>query len=187
MQGVENIQNLVKTECETLGHVKDWFYKHHLLEVATLALGLKRYYHSEANEEVVMLSVWLHDIGRIRGLEGEHAKSGADEARKILEEFGYNEDTIAQVHHCILTHSCKEGNLPTSIEGKILATADASSHFSEDFYLRVLATGTRTVEEFKLWALEKIERDYRDKLFFRIAKVTLKKNYEILRKFFTMN
>jgi hypothetical protein len=76
--------------------------------------------------------------------------------------------------------------LPKTLEGKILASADAMSHYINDFYLIISATGDRSLAEFKKWALEKLDRDYNKKIFFPFAKKMIKKRHDTLKEIFTM-
>ncbi len=100
-------------------------------------------------------------------------------------EYGYSSAMIKKVQNIILTHSCGK-NKPKTLEGKILATADAMAHYINDFYLQIATTGRRNTTDFKLWALEKLNRDYHKKIFFPWAKEKIKARHELLMKLFTM-
>jgi len=102
-----------------------------------------------------MLGVWLHDLQRIRGVEGDHAEIGAVESEKVLKEYEYDEETIKAVKDIILAHRCNSDLMPETIEGKILASADATSHYINDFYINIAVLGQRNTEEYKKWVLEK--------------------------------
>ncbi len=182
---INEIKNLVKSECLNLGFVKDWFYDRHLLGVEKFAKELLKKL-PKANEEVVTLGVWLHDLQRVRGLKGDHAKAGAAEAEKVMKEFGYDQETIGRVKEIILSHCCNTGLAPKNLEGKILASADAMSHYINDFYLTIALTGERNLREYKEWALEKLDRDYNKKIFFGFARKMIAKRHNILKEFLTM-
>lgn len=77
------------------------------------------------------------------------------------------------MEHIILTHSCNK-DIPDTLEGKILASADAMSHYSSDFYLQIAVTGKRNLKDFKKWTLEKLDRDFNKKIFFDFAKDEVK-------------
>ncbi len=140
----------------------------------------------EANKSVVLLGVWLHDTQRIRGIKGDHQAIGAQEAEKIMLDFDIDKDTIEQVKQIILTHSC-DNEMPTTLEGKILASADAMAHYVNDFYLQIATTGERNLQELKEWALEKLDRDFNKKIFFDFAKKEIEERHNALKKVFTMN
>jgi HD superfamily phosphodiesterase len=182
---ISQIKNLVKNECFTLGFVESWFYDVHLLAVEKFAKELLEKL-PKANGEVVLLGVWLHDSQRVRGIKGDHAKMGAVEAQKVMEQFKYGKEIVDQVKAIILSHSCDTELMPKTLEGKILATADAMSHYANDFYLTIAITGKRDVLDFKKWALEKLKKDYNKKIFFAFAKNQIKQRHKILKELLTM-
>lgn len=184
LKTVKLIKEQIKNECLNLGHVKPWFYDKHLLGVEKYALFLLKKL-PKADSEIVLLSVWLHDVQRVRGLKGDHQKVGATEAKKILIEYGYKEEIIQTVQNAILSHAC-EAVMPDNIEAKILATADAMSHYINDFYLQIAVTGQRNLAEYRAWALEKLDRDYNKKISFPFARKEIKSQHEILIKFFSI-
>lgn len=181
---VKKIKEKIKNECYNLGHIDSWFYDKHLLAVEKYAYFLLKKL-PKANEEIVLLGVWLHDTQRVRGIKGDHQKEGAVEAKKIMLEYGYTADIIKKVQDIIFTHSC-DSVIPATLEGKILATADAMTHYINDFYLQIATTGQRNLKDFKIWALEKLNRDYNKKIFFPFAKKEIKERHAILMKLFTM-
>jgi HD superfamily phosphodiesterase len=178
------IQELVERECES-GPIADWFFETHIVAVNKYAHFLLEKL-PEANKEVVLLGVWLHDMQRIRGIKGDHQKVGAEEAEKVMKDFEIERDIQDKVKQIILTHSCDK-ELPTTLEGKILASADAMSHYANDFYLQIATTRQRNLKEFKEWALEKLDRDFEKKIFFNFAKKEIKDRHDALKTIFTMN
>jgi hypothetical protein len=182
-ENIQKIKQLVKEECFNLGHVDFWFYKTHLLMVEKFAKFILEK-KPEANSEIVLLGVWLHDMGRVRGINGDHQQAGAIEAEKVMRQFEYSEDIITKVKNIILSHSCEEV-MPDSLEGQILATADAMSHYTNDFYLQIAVTGKRNLQEFKKWALEKIDRDFNKKIAFDFAKDEIHSQHEVLKNLLT--
>jgi len=179
------IKKLVKHECETLGFGL-WFYDSHLLAVEKFSkMMLKKL--PKANKEIVLLGVWLHDLQRIRVLRGHHAETGAREAEKVMENFKYDKSTIKRVKEIILSHSCNSRVMPKTIEAKILASADAMSHYVNDFFLEIAVAEQRDVKNFKAFVLEKLDRNYNKKIYFNFAKKIIKKRHDIVKSFFTMN
>jgi len=182
---VEKIKQQIKKECAKSKTVPDWFFKRHLSGVETFALKLLKRLPN-ANREVVLLAVWLHDLQRIRGLKGNHAKAGAAEAKKVLREYGYDQSVIKAVKSVILSHSCNSKTMPKTVEEKILASADAMSHYINDFYLGIAVLGQWDIEEYKKWTLEKLERDFNKKIHFDFARDMIRDRHETIRKFITM-
>ena len=82
-----------------------------------------------ADLEVLQLAACLHDIGRpeekASGGEVCHAMAGAERARRILEEHGYDEATVEKVVHCIASHRFRRnGERPRTLEARVLFDAD---------------------------------------------------------------
>lgn len=82
----------------------------------------------KADMEVLKYAAILHDIGREQqdSSNGEicHAEVGAEMARIILEKYGFQEDTINNIIHCIETHRFRGDKIPESKEAKVLFDAD---------------------------------------------------------------
>lgn len=184
MNNVEKIKKQIKIEIYNSSYIGSWFFDEHLLGVEKNAKFLLSNL-PEADDEVVMLGVWLHDLQRIRAIKGDHQKVGAKEAEKELIKFAYKKELIDKVKKIILSHSCTSV-LPDTLEGKVLASADAMSHYYNDFYLRIATLGERDLDDFKEWALEKLSRDYSIKISFDFAKERIKKRHDFLRKLFDM-
>lgn len=74
-----------------------------------------------ANIDILIPAAILHDIKRS---EPNHARAGAVEAEKILQELGYNDDVITKVCEAIRVHSFSEAVKADTIEAQILSDAD---------------------------------------------------------------
>jgi hypothetical protein len=135
--------------------------------------------HPEADLEILLLGVWLHDYGHYPLLNEDHAISGEIKAKKFLEEQKYDKEKIRQVLHCIRAHRCKDV-LPETIEAKILACADSASHFTFPPYLDI-ARRTK-LEGTKYNAIEKLDRDFRDIAIFPEVKKELTPLYKAWKK-----
>lgn len=180
-ENVVSIKELIKGECKTLGFVPEWFFEEHLEIVEKHALDILAKVPS-ADKEVVILGVWLHDTQRIRGLKADHQDGGVQEAKKIMNQFNYSEDIIKKVQGIIQTHSC-DNEIPNTVEGRVLATADAMAHYTSDFFLRIAILGYRDVKEYKKWALEKIEKNYNKKISFDFAQDEIRNRHNIIKNF----
>lgn len=127
----------------------------HVGEVERWAIKILQNY-PEADEEIVRLSVWLHDIGHTTGdRETDHALQSAVEAERFLSASGLAPDRVEQVVHCVRAHRCRDVQ-PETIEAKVLAVADSAGHMTDVNYIVHASDGLRD------YALEKLERDYRD-------------------------
>ena len=150
---IEEIKQIIEKECD------DFDYRYHVLPVVEYAEKLAEI--CDVNKEVVELSAWLHDIGRIKFGARNHELTGAEEAERILRQFGYPDEIIEQVKHCILAHRGRGSIRPQTMEAKVVATADALAHF--DMFLPVLTaigrSGKGKDDKIYRWLYEKMERD----------------------------
>lgn len=184
-ENIQKIKKMVELECASNPKIEDWFFVNHLCAVEEAATFLLQSI-PEANAEIVYLGVWLHDIQRYRSIDGDHQSAGAKESQKVLAEYGYSDEVKKQVHDMICTHSCDEDSMPVSLEAKVLATADAMAHYMRNFYLYIAVQGKRNFEEYRKWALEKLERDYSRKIHFDFAREVIKDRHDMFMKLFSI-
>ncbi len=178
---LQTIKTSLKNQIKSSKHCEPWFYKEHILVVEKLALDLCDLY-PEANRDAVILSVWFHDIGRAHGHNENHDLYGANYATKILTKNNLDKNFINTVSESCKTHSCHKNGYPTSIEGKILATADAVSHYHNGFYLRILYYWSKknksNYQNLKEKLFQKMKRDLNQKIFFDEVKEKIKPIYD---------
>ena len=140
-----------------------WAWPNHVQVVAKYAQQLAQKHH--ANEDFCVAGALLHDIADtvIARSHPEHERKSYEMAREILEQCQYTPEEITVVIEQIITpHSCNT-ILPTTLEGKILATADGMSHFLTDFYLYFcwMHFGPKDdYEQYKAWVLNKIDKHF---------------------------
>ncbi len=166
----------------------DWLYQNHIFLVADNAKQLAKRFGG--NSDIVVSASMLHDIAdAIMSRENPlHEEKSKEIARNLLSECKFSEDEIdIIVNDAIEFHGCKNGLIPKTLEGKVMATADAMAHLKSNFYDYALDTlkKTDTVDDINNWALPKIERDYRDKIFFEDVRLELKSDYERVKGLFT--
>ena len=118
----------------------------------------------EADQEVVIIAAWLHDIASITNYElyQMHHIHGAKIAYDILTKLKYNNSKILLVQECIKNHRGSMNNNKTSIEEMCVADADAISHFDNLpslLYLAYVEKGM-DIETGKVFVKEKLERSY---------------------------
>lgn len=106
---------------------KEWDWRSHIESVVRYSKLLSQ--KLNADEEICEISAWLHDIKKIKGERERHHVHGSEEASEILKGYAYPENRINMIKHCILTHSSDKNYMPESKEAKIVAFADALSHF----------------------------------------------------------
>jgi uncharacterized protein len=173
---VEEIKSIILELCKD----KDWEWKTHVESVVKYSKLLAK--KLGADEEICEISAWLHDIKKIKGQKEKHHVHGSEEAAEILRKLHYPEDRIVRIKHCILTHSSDETYVPESVEAKIVASADALSHFDNMLSLAQYAFTAKkeSVNQCRETLLKKYENSW-DKLLVPEAKEIAKPKYEAIK------
>lgn len=139
------------------GHPVHPYFQQHVEEVEKWARRILPYY-PEADTEIVLLSVWLHDIGQADGdYKVDHAIKSEAEATSFLSKEDYPKDKTQRVAYSVRAHRCKDVQ-PNTIEAKILAAADSASHMTDIPYITMIRRDNTTRQD----VLDKLERDFRD-------------------------
>jgi hypothetical protein len=166
----------------------DWSYENHVLIVAGLTEKIAK--AQRANVELAVSGALLHDIAdtvMARKCPGHEAES-LMLASRLLKESGFiAKDTDFIVNEIIKPHSCKK-LMPTTLEGKVMATADGAAHFLTDFYPLFCWRHYGPQDDyraFKAWMLGKMEKDFNKKLFFEDIKQQVLPYYEALKLVFS--
>lgn len=137
-------------------------WSHHTVHVVEYAQVLAR--RLGAEEEIVTLAALLHDYAAIRdeNLRAQHHIHGARLAEERLRSYGYPEERIAQVAHCILSHRASVSVPRNTLEAEVVASADAMAHFTSVASLLHFAFAKRglSVEEGSAWVLAKLARSW---------------------------
>jgi hypothetical protein len=112
----------------------EWFVKYHLLIVEKIALELCDTYPS-ADRDLVTVMVWMHDYGKIIDFGNQHSVTLTAGKQKLL-ELGFDKGFAEKVINNIAVLDKKEnlGSPTTSIEVKIVSSADGASHHVGPFY-----------------------------------------------------
>ena len=119
---------------------------------------LKKY--PQANAEVVLLSVWLHDLGHYPiPTDIDHAIRSEQRAKEFLEHENYEKNKMEEVLHCVRSHRCRDV-MPISLEAKIMAFVDSASHMTDSMYFVMAKDDKDKKENFRVYA--KMARDLRD-------------------------
>jgi putative nucleotidyltransferase with HDIG domain len=166
----------------------DWLYDQHVFIVADNAESLAERFG--ANKEYARAAAMLHDIAdaKMSRFDESHEDESLAISRHLLQESEYTPDEIALiVDDAIKFHSCHDGNIPHSLEGKVLATADSLAHLTTNFY-ETAATALKdekTPEQIQQWVLKKLDRDFYNKVLFDEIKAEVQPHYERLKAQYT--
>jgi len=179
---IEDIKKLVKEECQKEANIYGMSAYHHFLAVVKYAKQLAE--KRKADQEVVEIAAWLHDIGSVRGDTENHHIVGAEFAGQLLKKYNYPEDKIKAVCHCIMAHRGSQNIKRETVEAECLADADAMSHFdSVDALFRIALVDKKlNQEESREFVFNKLMRSwnkltpYSQKLF--------KSKYEAVKELF---
>lgn len=170
---INTIRKLVKSKFKQ----SEW--KYHILPVVKYAKELAKTY--KVDIELVELAALLHDIGRIDIRHDEdHHIVGVPEAEKILKKFHYSEKVIEEVKHTVASHRTSKGPKPKTMIAKIVANADAISHFDilPVFFWWRKGNKEYTFEKTLDWVKNKIENDWKKKITLPRAKRISEKKYK---------
>lgn len=136
--------------------------------------------YDEVDEEIVLLTVWLHDIGHYPiPTDLDHAIRSERRAKEFLQREKYSKDKLSKVLHCIRAHRCSDV-LPVSLEAKIIAFVDSASHMTSPVYFEMAKDDKENSREFVVYS--KIERDFRDLSSFPEMKNELIELYKAWKK-----
>jgi len=155
------IRKIVKDICDKGGQMQ---WEMHIMPVMSNAMKLAGMLN--ADKKIVEISVYLHDIARLREKrEDHHHIKGAKMAEEILTKLGYEKTFIKKVSYCIICHRGPSRNCKTR-EAKILNSADAMSHFDNVPYLFWIATACKGMgfKEALEWVDYKMEKGWNEKM-----------------------
>lgn len=166
----------------------DWLGEHHVFVVAENAKKLAERYG--ANSELAQAAAMLHDIAdaRMSRFADNHEQASLEIAREILGKCNFTPAEVdLVVDDAIQYHSCHDGKVPASQEGKVLATADSQAHLNSDFYVFAVWAMAREkgLAWIKSWVLKKIDRDFNNKILFDEVKQECEPNYLALKDLFS--
>lgn len=116
-----NVRGLYELQKPGRASWADWMYKNHVFVVTQYAERLADTHNGQV--ELVKAAAMLHDIAdtTMRRLDDNHEAVSLVRARDLLAEAGFNKnETSLIVDDAIRYHSCHNGQVPKSLEGKIL-------------------------------------------------------------------
>ncbi len=165
-----------------------WMWRHHTQWVANKAKKLASKYGADA--EKTYCAALLHDLGDSKYERG-HVKFETwswETSKEILKKAEFRRSERDEILEAVRTHPCHPGHLPTTLEGKVLATADGMWHLQTNFFPVICYMNrpedTHSYEEWQEWFNGKIERDFGIKIFFEDERAEGKVDYDALKRVF---
>ena len=177
---IEKIRFFVEEECKkpTSKYGYDP-YIFHFIPMRDYAVKLAE--KLNADKEIVELAALLHDIGSIIHGRKDHHITGAKIAEEKLKELNYPEDKIEKIKYCIFTHRGSQINNRKTTEAKIIADADAMSHFENisGIFEAAYIYENQTQGEAKESTKQKLINGW-NKLNFEESRILIKPKYEAM-------
>ena len=166
----------------------DWLYENHIFVLAEYARELSEQH--KAQSDLVTAAAMLHDIAdsEMSRFSSRHSEHTWTIAKNLLSTTHFSGQEIGIIEDAIRHHSCRGGQAPAFLEGRVMATADAVAHLLTDFYDHALEVKRKegiAWEDIVSWALPKIERDFNDKIFFDEAREEVRWGYERAKVLFS--
>ena len=162
----------------------DWMYQNHIFVVADYARELSD--TLRAQKDIAVAAALLHDIADavMKREDKNHGRKSLEIAKRFLQEAEFSKKEIEIITKDILPrHGCHNGECPKSLEGKIMATADALAHLKTDFYKfakqEFLKSGVGLDKYYK-WMLPKVKRDFEQKICFDKLRTEVGEKYRDL-------
>ncbi len=194
MEKINSVINLVQHLYSQKNPVIDWnewVFNGHIKIVAEWVEKISK--DHEFDTQAVLAAAYLHDLAYsfTSKNDPELDEKSETKAREVLKEANYsNDEIIFIVDKIIHGHGMHDGQKPELIEAQVLATADALAHFTSDFYLvncwNHYLFENKSLNDYKVWVLEKIERDMNKKILLEEYKSVAEPYYIGLKKMFSL-
>jgi len=125
---IDQVKKYVESECQkpTSKYGFEIFEFHFAVVVKYAQILAEKL---KADQEIVTIASWLHDIGSVLHGRKDHHITGAKIAAEKLRELNYPEDKTKLVADCILHHRGSTESERKTMEEKIVAEADAMTAF----------------------------------------------------------
>ncbi len=172
--------NINKIAKESRKYYEDEDWEFHILKVLYYSRLLQKFYR--ADKDIIEASVYLHDVARSKKDSDIHHIEGEKIARLILDKNNISKEKIEAIAHCVIAHRGKQDVKPRTIEARIVANADALSHFDMVplfFYWRAKKGSFSDAVK---WVDEKLKRAWSKKLTLPQSKKIIKSKYLIIKE-----
>jgi HD superfamily phosphodiesterase len=177
---LKNRISLLSSSTSFLHH--KWFVKWHLDIVEQISLELCNIYE-EADKEIVLALVWIHDYAKIVDRDNEHDLKVMERIKDLLDSCGFEHSFVEKVFSSLQTfESYKEIDLRTApIEVQIVSSSDAASHFVGPFaHIYWYEFNHKSIEDLMEGDRKKLTKDWEKKITLPEIKKAFQSRYEHL-------
>jgi hypothetical protein len=143
-----------------------WFVKWHLEIVERIALELCEAY-KEADKNLVLGLVWIHDYAKIIDFDNEHDFATMMQGKDLLAELGFDEAYIEKLMaYLVQFESYMSIDIATTpIEVQIASSADAAAHMVGPFFpLYWYENPGKSIPELLESNTKKLQKDWERKI-----------------------
>ncbi len=140
-------------------------FEGHIMETVKWAEHLASRYGADSS--ICLPGAYLHDIGRVTVSGKKHDLTGYPLSYAIARFSGYSRDKARKIARTVLCHNARsKGRIPRTIDEKIVAEADALSHFSGYQYLVAIRYSDhgKGLDAAKAWTMRKIQKSFAAKI-----------------------
>lgn len=124
---------------------------HDLGHVKRVVINARRLAASEnADLAIVLPAAWLHDcvaVAKDSPLRAQASRLAAEQALKLLADWGYDLAPLPAIGHAIAAHSFSAAIAPETIEAKVVQDADRLEALGAIGLLRMVITGCQMGRE----------------------------------------
>lgn len=154
-----------------------WYIKYHLEIMEQIAQELCVLY-PDANKDMVLTLVWLHDYGKILC---SSKQTTIEAGRKKLLEIGFPTDFVEIAIQNVKIIDQKVNLEESSIEVKIVSSADGASHFVGPFhFLWWYENSDKPMDELMKDTISKANQDWNKKIVLSEVKSAFRARYNAL-------
>lgn len=181
MNIVEKVRQFVEEECKRPTSKYGYEpFENHFAQVVKYAKELAK--DLGANEEIVEIASWIHDIGSIIYGRKDHHITGAKITEEKLREFEYSEEKIQLVKNCVLHHRGSQKMQLETLEEQIVAEADSLSAFDSipGIFKAAFVYENKNQEEARKSVLEKMNNKW-NQLKFEKSKEMMRPKFEAIK------
>jgi hypothetical protein len=144
----------------------DWFVKYHLNILEKIALELCDR-HPDADRDIVLALVWIHDYAKILDKDNEHEEYMLEKGRDKMLELGFETEFTDKVISYLSTFEKKmEIDLRSApIEVQIVSSADGAAHLVGPFWaIYFKENPTKSTDELMESNRVKLKKDWERKM-----------------------